>query len=267
MIQSSFLSEWSQNVPWKNRLFIEQDLIICRAVTEIFRNHFLSEHLAFRGGTALGKLFFNPQPRFSEDIDLVQVTAEPIKETLQKIRSALAFMGEPVVKQKKHNNTLVYHIPGANENEDAIRLKVEINCKEHFSVFPRIRKHFSVENGWFTGECEILTYELEELLGTKMRALYQRRKGRDLFDIYTALTQHNLDTDKILLSYQKYLSFVASHMPTYKEWAINMAEKMIQEEFLSDTTGILNPGIKYNPYDAYELVRRQLIEKLQKKKK
>ena len=266
MIQIEFLNDWGLSVPWQRPILLEQDLIISRALVEIYNDPFLCEHLAFRGGTALGKLFLKPQPRYSEDIDLVQVFAEPIKETLQHLRNALSFLGNPVVKQKKHNNTLVFHVPCADESSGEIRLKVEINCKEHFCVFPRIRKSFSVENGWFRGECEILTYELEELVGTKMRALYQRRKGRDLFDIFQSLTRQKLDTDKIVLSYQKYLSFVASHLPTYKEFALNMSEKMTQEEFLHDTDGILDPSISYNPQEAFELVNSQLIARLQKSK-
>ena len=63
---------------------IEQDLIICRALVSIYSDPFLSDHLAFRGGTALHKLYLRPQPRYSEDIDLVQVNAEPIKETIDR---------------------------------------------------------------------------------------------------------------------------------------------------------------------------------------
>lgn len=265
MIQIVFINDWGLSVPWQSPSLLEQDLIISRALVEIFKDPFLGEHLAFRGGTALGKLFLKPQPRYSEDIDLVQICPEPIKETLQHLREALSFLGEPVVKQKKHNNTLVFHVPSADEPLGEIRLKVEINCKEHFCVFPRIKKPFSVENGWFSGNCEILTYELEELIGTKMRALYQRRKGRDLFDIFQALSRENLDTEKIILSYQKYLSFVASHLPTYKEFVLNMTEKMSKEEFLNDTDGILDPSIIYKPQEAYDLVHSLLIEKLQKK--
>lgn len=55
-----------------------------------------------------------------------------------------------------------------------IHLKVEINCKEHFCVFPMVRVPFVVNSSWFKGACEVLTYELAELTGTKLRALYQR---------------------------------------------------------------------------------------------
>lgn len=64
-----------------------------------------------------------------------------------------------------------------------IRLKVEINCFEHFNVLGLTKIPLKVENSWFTGEAELTTYHFEELLGTKLRALYQRKKGRDLFDL------------------------------------------------------------------------------------
>jgi len=259
MIPDIFITEWSEYVPWNNRKYVEQDLIICRALISIYQDPFLATHLAFRGGTALHKLYLNPQPRYSEDIDLVQVNPEPIKETIDRLRDALSFLGEPVVKQKKHNNTLVYRVTPTDSLAGEIHLKVEINCKEHFSVFPLVRFPFSVQNGWFNGSCELLTYELEELVGTKLRALYQRRKGRDLFDLYTALQMKELDKEKVILSYTRYLSFVASHVPTYKEFMINMAEKLSQEDFMGDTEGILRPGIVYNPYDAWLAVNMELV--------
>lgn len=260
MIQRAFISEWGEFTPWSNRLFIEQDLIICRALIEIFNDPFLSEHLAFRGGTAIHKLFLQPQPRYSEDIDLVQKNPEPIKKTLDHLRDALSFLGDPIVKQKKHNNTMVYKIPVTESiNVGELKLKIEINCKEHFSVYPFITKRLSIKNGWYSGEGDIITYELEELLGTKLRALYQRRKGRDLFDLYQAITSLNLDPEKIITSYKKYFSFVSSHLPTYKEFVRNMDEKLTQEEFLHDTDAILRPGINYSPQQAYNLIHDRLL--------
>ena len=77
-----------------------------------------------------------------------------------------------------------------------IRLKIEINCFEHFNVLGLTKIPFHVENSWFTGEAQLTTYHFEELLGTKLRALYQRKKGRDLFDLYIALKQKDVDVDK-----------------------------------------------------------------------
>lgn len=102
---------------------VEQDLIICRALVSIYSDTFLSEHLAFRGGTALGKMYLISQPRYSEDIDLVQVMAEPIKETIDHLQDALSWLGEPVVKQKKHNNTLVFKVQPTDVDAGEIHLE------------------------------------------------------------------------------------------------------------------------------------------------
>ena len=93
--------------------------------------------------------------RYSEDIDLVQINAEPIKETYDHIRDALAFLGEPKVKQKKHNNTLIFRLESESIPVVPIHLKVEINCKEHFSVLPMQRMPFSVVNKWYNGKCDV----------------------------------------------------------------------------------------------------------------
>lgn len=262
MIQRAFITQWGTVVPWSSPRLVEQDLIICRALVSIFSDPFLKEHLAFRGGTALHKLYLEPQPRYSEDIDLVQVNAEPIKETMDHLREALSWMGEPVVKQKKHNNTLVFRVQPTDLGAGEIHLKVEINCKEHFSVFPMVRVPFSVENDWFSGQCEVLTYELDEFVGTKVRALYQRLKGRDLFDVYTALITGKLNLGRVMTAYDSYLRFVASHAPTYKEFVLNMDEKMHNPEFLGDTTDLLRPGLTFDPQSAWEKVREEIVSYL-----
>jgi predicted nucleotidyltransferase component of viral defense system len=68
---------------------VEQDLILSRAIVEIFSNPFLAEQLAFRGGTALHKLFFAPAARYSEDIDLVRTSKGGIKEIIDALRDCL----------------------------------------------------------------------------------------------------------------------------------------------------------------------------------
>lgn len=259
MIQKAFITQCGTVVPWSSPRLVEQNLIICRALVSIFSDPFLKEHLAFRGGTALHKLYLEPQPRYSEDIDLVQVNAEPIKETMDHLREALSWLGEPVVKQKKHNNTLVFRVQPTDLGTGEIHLKVKINCKEHFSVFPMVRVPFSVGHDWFSGQCEVLTYELDELVGTKVRALYKRLKGRDLFDVYTALITDKLNLDRVMTAYDRYLRFVASHAPTYKEFVLNMDEKMHNPEFLGDTTDLLRPGLTFDPQTAWEKVREEIV--------
>lgn len=95
MIPQQYITEWSEIAPWKANEQVEQDLIISRTLVELFSDEFIAERVAFRGGTAIHKLYLEPQPRFSEDIDLVQISAEPIGSTINKIRKLLSFLGKP----------------------------------------------------------------------------------------------------------------------------------------------------------------------------
>lgn len=156
----------------------------------------------------------------------------------------------PSSSRKKHNNTLIFRVQPTGLGAGEIHLKVEINCKEHFSVFPMVRVPFSVENDWFSGQCEVLTYELDELVGTK---------GLDLFDVYTALITDKLNLDRVMTVYDRYLRFVASHAPTYKEFVLNMDEKMHNPEFLGDITDLLRPSLTFDPQPAWEKVREDIV--------
>lgn len=98
MIPINEIRAWSNVVPWINDEQIEQDLVICRSLVEIFSDEFLAENLVFRGGTALHKLFLHPQPRYSEDIDLVQKKAGPIKDVIIRLRESLSYISAPAIK-------------------------------------------------------------------------------------------------------------------------------------------------------------------------
>jgi len=262
MIPEYAIKEWNKTVPWHRNEQIEQDLVICRALVALFNDEYLASHLAFRGGTALHKLYLQPQPRYSEDIDLVQINTEPIKETMGRIRKVLSFLGEPKIKQKAHNNTLIFRFDSEIPPTVPIRLKIEINTREHFNVLELTQHYFNVNNQWFSGNCKVTIYQLEELLGTKLRALYQRRKGRDLFDLYKVLSMQKVSIENIIRCYREYISFVVTNPPTQKEYLLNMELKMQDKEFLDDTNMLLRPDDNYNPTEAWELVRNQLIEKL-----
>ena len=99
MIPQDFIAEWKQTVPWPQNDQVEQDLIICRALVEIFNHPDLQDQLAFRGGTALFKLHLPPL-RYSEDIDLVQVYAGPIGPVMSALQGKLnPWLGIPKRKQ------------------------------------------------------------------------------------------------------------------------------------------------------------------------
>jgi predicted nucleotidyltransferase component of viral defense system len=263
MIPQAYITEWSQQVPWQINEQVEQDLVISRALVEIYSDEWLAESLAFRGGTALHKLYFNPQPRYSEDIDLVQIRNEPIKATVQRLQATIDFLGNASVKQKQDGIQIVFRFDSEFPPTTRLRLKIETNTREHFTVYGLHQFPFEVKSSWFDGSCNLTTYKLEELLGTKLRALYQRRKGRDLYDIFIALVQQpDLDIDALLHSYHEYMKFAVEKPPSRKEFLTNLESKMQDSEFLGDTTALLRPEIAYNPREAYELIRTELIEKI-----
>jgi predicted nucleotidyltransferase component of viral defense system len=108
LIPQSYITAWRKHAPWQEDYQVEQDLIIHRSLIALFSDEFIRNRLAFRGGTALHKLFLSPAVRYSEDIDLVQIKAEPFGPIIDKIRGVLSFLGSPRITQKQHNNTLVY---------------------------------------------------------------------------------------------------------------------------------------------------------------
>jgi predicted nucleotidyltransferase component of viral defense system len=126
---------------------------------------------------------------------------------------------------------------------------------------------FQVNSSWFTGACNITTYQLEELLGTKLRALYQRRKGRDLYDMYKALVQvPGMDKEALLQCYHAYMDFVVDEPPTQKVYLQNMEAKMQDDEFIGDITALIRPTEKYDQATAFDLVRTELLEKIEESK-
>jgi predicted nucleotidyltransferase component of viral defense system len=265
MIPRAFIFEWQKSAPWQTNAQIEQDLVIERALIELFSNKIIRENLAFRGGTAIHKLFLKPQARYSEDIDLVQINPNPIKPVMVEIRNSMRFLGtKRDTKQNDRMNTIVYRFDTEIPPVINIRLKLEINCREHFSVLGYKKMNHSISNSWFSGSTELITYEAEELLGTKIRALYQRRKGRDLFDLYYALLHLKPDCNKILHCYREYMKRSDGRTKTAKEIMLNLDEKMIDSEFIGDIKALLRPEIEFDIQNAYSLVKEELIEKISK---
>jgi predicted nucleotidyltransferase component of viral defense system len=263
MIPQAYIAEWSNTVPWQTNEQVEQDLVICRALVEIFKDDFLANSLAFRGGTALHKLYLQPQPRYSEDIDLVQIRAGSIGNIIDHIRKALSFLGKAKVEVGETMATIKFRFESEFPPIVLLRFKIETNCREHFTVLGWEKKPFEIKSSWFSGECNLITYQLEELLGTKLRALYQRRKGRDLFDLWKALTYSTIDPDLLLKCYQQYMHFsLEKPIPTKKEFLMNMEAKKTDADFLGDTAALLRFGEKYNPEEAFKIVIETLIERM-----
>lgn len=259
MIPQSYITAWRKQAPWQENYQVEQDLIIQRALIALFSDEFIRERLAFRGGTALHKLFLSPASRYSEDIDLVQIKAEPFGPIIDRVRELLAFLGKPRIKQKEHNNTIVYSI--LSEDDVPIKLKIEVNTREHFSVYGLQDIPVKLVSEWGNGEALVPTYGLDELLATKLRALYQRKKGRDLFDLWYALKYADVNIDKVIDAFKHYMNEEGNAV-TQKEFLENLGKKIEDPDFIGDMNGLLRSGLTYDINEAYEFVKANLLEKI-----
>jgi len=262
VIPRDYITEWRREAPWVQDFQVEQDLVISRALVEIFSHPVLHNTLAFRGGTALYKLHLKPPARYSEDIDLVQTKAEAAGPMMDALRTVLdPWLGEPRRKQSEGRVTLTYRFTSEGEPSIPLRLKVETNTREHFSVYGLKQVPFSVSSRWFQGSCEINSYELDELLGTKMRALYQRKAGRDLFDLWVALSHGKTNPERIVEAFLRYMAH-GGHAISRALFEMNLAEKMRDPEFLTDISPLLSDGYEWDPEVEAPLVASRLIERL-----
>jgi len=85
-----------------------------------------------------------------------------------------------------------------------LRVKVEVNTYERSPARPTTTVRHAVDSRWFTGAADVPPFHPAELVATKIRALYQRKKGRDLFDLWLALTEMNLEPRDIVESFAPY---------------------------------------------------------------
>src|SRR3989338_2377446 len=262
MIPRLSLLDWQEKIQWPSMEQIEQDLILSRIIVDIYNNPFLKEHLVFRGGMALNKLFISPAARYSEDVDLVQIKAGPIGPLIHELRNTLSpWLGKAKWKLSAGRATL-YHKFTTESDGRQIRLKIEINTREHFHHFDLPEIAYNIENPWFTGNAQLKTYALEELMGTKLRALYQRKKGRDLFDLFTVLnTNPSLNCQHIIDCFHIYMKHENLYI-SKAEYQMNIAEKLEDEIFLKDITPFLRLGHVYDSIEAYTLMEEKLIHLL-----
>ena len=248
MIPASYIQEWSSKAPWPDLRQVEQDLIISRALCDLFNSPALEGKIAFRGGTAINKLLFRQPLRYSEDIDLVQIQSEPIGTTIDTIRDALSWLGQCNRRQAGHSMHLVFEFAPEVDPETMLNLKVEINTREHGSLYGIKQYPFEIDSRWHQAKTEIASFEPEELFGTKLRALLQRRKNRDLFDLHEGLKQLSMDPDKLIACFVHYLSLEGK--PISRAIAEQRMLEKLSRSLTEDVAPLLPVGVQFNDDDA-----------------
>lgn len=237
MIPAQNIVAWSSVAPWAEPRQVEQDLIIARALVQLFSDSVLRDELRFRGGTALNKLHFPKPLRYSEDIDLTRAKDGASRPIWDRVHDLLdPWLGDPEYFRSQVAPALRYTVQ-AEDGSGIIRLKIEINEAEIAPFDQTQTVPFSVANPWFSGSADIATFSTEEVLATKLRALLQRNKGRDLVDLAHAVEIFpKLNAQKIVDMFLKYMK--DKPVPRW-EAEKRMFEKLERRGFLADVHPLL----------------------------
>ena len=277
MMQQAHLTFWQGHAPWPKRSQLEQDLRLSRGVAAIFADPILREHLAMRGGTVLHKAHLAPAARYSEDIDLVLVKAMDTQTLEQHLRRALApVLGTPsdsvfadawlalrnVVRPSKILRISFRFVPLGLQREETI--KVEVNLNENRSLYPLVDVQMNALDD--DGELQSViarSYDINEMLGTKTRALMQREQGRDLFDLCHAWelsqagsTPYPVDGRKAMEAFAWYLEQEGTQIGIAEANAM-LDARLRKEGFRRDMDTLLRPGLPRFDVDAGAAVVRE----------
>jgi predicted nucleotidyltransferase component of viral defense system len=266
-------------VPWSAQYQVEQDLLLCRAMTALFNDDFLSSQIAMRGGTLLHKVHLAPASRYSEDIDLVVVGDRPEDHVRRAIRRVLAdVLGLPKASvwgtltlairnavQPSKVLRMTYSLPSIIEPGRMLDIVVEANVTERKPHRAVVEIPFSFPFRDQPVQTQIKGYDIHEMLGTKMRAMFQRKRGRDLFDLYWALTKSPtpVDPSAIIASFQHYMKQEGTTAGR-AEFVEILEAHLLDRGFCADMGPLLRTGITYAPQAAGKYVKANLLNLLPK---
>lgn len=254
MMRKIEITQWGVNHPWQNENQIEQDLLLSMAMIEIANDPFLGAELVLRGGTALHKLFLPVPSRYSEDLDFARTSAGGIGDVMKKLTSLGRNLGF-TIRTKMGEYPKVYW-RFTFEDGTPGKIKLEINTYERSPMMPLIKRAHRVDNPFYSSAADIPTFQPEELAASKLRALYQRKKGRDLYDLWLALTVLKLEPEAIAAAFPVYRPEGVDG----KHMADNLAKKLESKSFCADIDALIRVGTPaYSPKEAGRLVTERLL--------
>jgi predicted nucleotidyltransferase component of viral defense system len=262
------------SVPWPLQRQVEQDLLLCLAMAALFHDEFLRSQIAMRGGTLLHKVHLAPAARYSEDIDLVVYGDRPDAHIAKAIKRVLGgVFGKPTdsiwdtlqlairnVVKPSQVLRLTYSVPSVSEPGTTLDIVVEANVTERKPHRAIVQIPFVFTYRDATIKSALYGYDLHEMLGTKMRALFQRKRGRDLFDLYWALTKATPEVDPVIVidSFRHYLEQEGGSAAR-AEFIVILDSHLADRGFCNDMLPLLRVGLDYDPQKAGELVKAKLL--------
>lgn len=187
---------------------IEKDYIIGWILKGISEEAYLSQHLVFKGGTVLKKVWF-PDYRFSEDIDFTYKGEGWDKSKLESSWKAVCTWVYEVSRIKldlipEEGSTDQYkcYISYQGPLGGAKNIKCDISTQE-LIYFEEESKKILDDYSDAEGEHAIQVYSLEESLAEKLRCTLQRSIPRDIYDIWYLTEEAGLDIEEVAFGFQE----------------------------------------------------------------
>lgn len=184
---------------------IELDYVLTWVLLAI-ANSPLHERLAFKGGTALKKVY-EPDYRFSEDLDFTLLDDTSNEDLLAAIEVLFPWLRREVnlvldVRRgevHQAGNPAVYlNYVGPLRGELGSRFFKTDLTRDELLLFPPVKAPLQTPYSDCRDRTEILlVYSPEEILAEKLCALLGRTEPRDLFDVHYMLTHQLVDLEAV----------------------------------------------------------------------
>ena len=246
---------WADELQIADLILAEQDFRLVHALRGIYADGFLAERLCLKGGTAINKLFLKETPRLSVDLDF-NATGEKAriigerKEIKEKITKLLREQdpGYNIKTETRYEQTAI-HARYAPLFGSPRPVKLEISFVERFPVLGKVEKELRLPVA--DEKFKVATYAIEELAATKVRALYDRLKGRDIYDLYhiSKLAPDRIALRKLVL----YYFYRTGRIFNPKLFFKNVEDKFKSRKFVDDVSGFVRTGFSL-PEAAGEVI-------------
>jgi len=239
------IENWASVLKIENLILAEHDYRILFLLKDIYSHPFLSNRLCLKGGTAINKLFLKETSRLSIDLDFNIIgekerVFKERKEIKGKLIEMLRRQKMEKIKVKSRYDELTVsgrYKPIFGEKQ---KIKLEISYIERIPILDPVEKEMKIP----LGKIRVKTYRIEELLATKIRALYDRLKGRDIYDLYFSSF---IDFDKILLKKLVLFYFYKSgKIFNPKIFFRNIEDKFLSEKFIDDVSIFIKPTTEFS---------------------
>lgn len=240
------LRVWADQQGIPDLLFAELDYRLDKTLEALYRDDFLSKRLCLKGGTAINKLYLGETSRLSVDLDFNHLGSK--EEVLKERREVRERIVELLKKQDDS-----YDIHSERRYEQTrikaryktvagpVRsFKIEISHVERFPIISPVKRHIITPEG----SAGVITYTLEELTSTKLRALFERFKGRDIYDLYfiSQLKLNPTITRKMFLYYFYRAHKVFNPKIHYK----NLIKRYESGNYIDDVMAFVKPTVKFD---------------------